>query len=233
MHPCLLLLGYYTVWLLRGERLTDRVKRGILHGTGLCSYIAMFTHQWVNENFGDARWLGAGGFGEVWQITFEGRQVALKLTKSHAEKFCVNSVESIQPESPEADPLFPLPYIFLSGQIPSCIVYDVDWYEANVDDWSPLESPTFFYIRELAEPVLRPYSQRLLEAHANAIYQAYGLIMMDLGGDNWGFVQRGEERVLVPIDLACGTPEHWREQIDDWGELNTEAPFTAPDWLEL
>lgn len=192
----------------------------------------MFTRQWVNENFGPAEWLGAGALGEVWEITFEGRLAALKITNSNAEKFCVNSVESIQPESPEADPLFPLPYIFFSGQMPPCIVYDVDWY-ATVNDWSPLELPTFFYIRELAEPLEEDAGIVQLYDLANDIYRAYGLIMMDLGGSNWGYVQRGGERVLVPIDLACGTPEHWGEQIDRWGNLNVETPFTAPDWLEL
>ncbi len=196
----------------------------------------MFTNQWVKENFGQAEWLGAGSFGEAWRITFEGRTATLKITGSEAEKFCVEAIKDIQPDSSEYDPLFPFPYIFLSGPIVPPLDFDLEWYE------SPLVQGTYFYIREFAKPLQRAHRRRRpsaleeeilpqLRDLANDIYREYGLILMDLGAANWGYVQRGAESVLVPIDLACGTREHWLEQFDEEGYLNVRLPFEPPDWL--
>lgn len=191
----------------------------------------MFTHQWVNENFGQAEWLGAGTFGEAWRITFKGRPATLKITGSEAEEFCVEAVKDIQADSPEYDRRFLLPYIYLSAPLIPPLDYDEEWYEEK-DALSPLIEGAYFFIREYAAPLEegRDYLPALYKL-AQEIYQLYGLVMMDVQATNWGYVQRDGERVLVPIDLACGTREHWWEQFDISGAMNVKSLFTAPDWL--
>jgi hypothetical protein len=216
----------------------------------------MFTHEWVENTFGEAEWLGAGLFGEAWRIVFEGIPATLKVTNSEAEKFCVEKIRHIQEADVEYNQFFPFPYVYFSGLLPE-LDYDVDQYEA-AEEWSPLREPTYFYIREYAEPLVslgveidlettpgsQPYrpsgrplensdrSRGILFDLANKIYLAYGLVFMDIRPANWGWVRRGEDEVLVPIDLACGTREHWWIQCDDYGNLNVKAPFDAPDWLQ-
>ncbi len=196
----------------------------------------MLSNEWVEENFRDAKWLGAGTYGEAWLISFQGRPAALKITGSTAEKFCVEAIKDIQQHSGH-DPFFPLPYIFLSRSTPS-LEFNKNWYEVGDDEWPPIEYGDYFYIREFADPLSSYFEEGEEEEEeeeilphlhdlANKIYREYGLVIMDVHAGNWGFVQRGGTSFLVPIDLACGTKEHWwNETIQD-----EKIPFEAPYWL--
>lgn len=195
----------------------------------------MFTHEWVQQNFGEAEWLGAGGFGEAWKIEFEGHPATLKLTGSHAEMFCVESVKNIQSNQPEYDPAFPFPYILGSGLLPR-LEYDSEWYKQTDEYYAADVAPGYFYIREYAnlpppqeDETWEEYdaAEAELVTKAREIYQQYGLILFDFSGKNWGYVDRGEESVMVLTDLACGTPEYWWDEEDQI----TPVPYGAPAWL--
>lgn len=196
----------------------------------------MYVSDWVRENFGDeARWLGAGTYGEAWEIIFNGKPATLKITGSRAEEFCVESIKSMQPPV-DSDPEFAFPYILDSGDILQPLNYDMDWYEAH-EAWSPMHLGTYFYIREYAifpeqdkERVQKMRSDMYFIA--KEIYADYGLLILDIGVGNWGFVDREGIPFLVPIDLACGNEENWWSQVGDINDQIDQIPFEPPDWLE-
>lgn len=185
----------------------------------------MLTDEWVYDQFGEADWLGAGTYGEAWKVLWDKHPATLKFTSSEAEKFCVQSIQQIQADQFEYDPLFPFPYIFQLRTIDG-LEYDHQWYE-NEGLWSPIYDPKYFYIREYAEPVGYLVDAAVLAAQAREIENKYGLILMDVARENWGIIKRGAEEVVVPMDLACGTRDHWFSE--DW--QSDVIPFREPEWM--